>query len=689
MTAQIFGKYPVEQPAGADDVLARLASSAVGNGGDLVACVQRGVGAVPRTTTERANESISILDYGGNGGAGNDNVQALMRACAAGGAGVRLRFPRHGINNYVLGGALPAATTEGVTLDVEPGVTLTVLDIGYLHKTARFVRDTRLWLSALQCEFWVGPGWPHVPASSTGQVSYADRDLGEMVYVDVAKLAPRRVAYNTDVFSDFVPTSAAGGAVVLTTTGADKYDALLTRMAPGSELSVSFEDAVNAAPLVMVRTAVSYYGLSVSLGDVAQPVLFAKNSGTPPAAAGIEYMGMGEHASYAGYKSVWTIRINTTTEFSVLYNDYEVKRVQTNDEIVQAGFGAQGDAGGTIALRRWSAKRGGKSTGHAAVGIAIFTDSTGDGTLMGAWPDVMVDLLDGANGQRVTYLKNYGVSGESSGAQAARCTPEALAGVDVVIIAVGANDEQGGVPVAQYIANVDYIGSMAESMGKRVIIAPPSLFYSQGQAGAGVGQNTQNYDGGRAYRAAIMELCASPENNYKLMNVNGALGPVMANFKNQAISNIALLGRDPVVFDNIHPTMRARRQIARLAAECVMGMLSPEPTMRREFKPLPVSSAQGGWTSGAGEEVAGTERNHVGKLALGGLLMRGASVADNTIMRTMPENMRPVRPVRRSVACDGGMANVLIEPGTGNMRLFACPPGAQWISLDGIEYSTM
>lgn len=653
-------------------------------GASTVGFKQAGAGATDRTVEAKAREWVSILDHGGSPDGVTGNTATLATLYAAGFR--RIHFPAGGANNYKFDGSLSSEYSTDMVWDVDPGVTISVLDIGFLSPSLTFARDTEIYLSALKSRYQIGPTVRRQPASRPFFPAYSDRDTGTLTPVLCnADLAFKSVTYNTDNFAAFVPGTVNAAGVVITTTGANDYKAGYRKVRPGDEISAQFVGATGGAtPLAMVRTASSYYGLAVANGDAAQPAILSKASGGPPSASNITYLGMGTHSSYAGYKSLWSIRINSVKNFSVLYNEYEVQQVTTNDEIIEVGFGAQGPAGATMTIQDWTLGQGRPQTGKKSISIAVFGDSITDKNLYGNWPEQMVAMLDQHHGLRVLYLDNYAHSGDSSAAQLALCTPDNIARADVVLIMDGVNDIQGGVSENDYANNLTSKINICSAAGKRVIVGTPTMFYSQGQAGAGVGQATTNYDQGKGVRAKCLRVCA--DLGIKHVDTLGVLGPILADWVNPALSTVANLGRDPVVFDNIHPTLMGRMLLARAFASAVAGQIMPNPTLRTNVVPLPAANLAGGWTftNQPGHWV----RDEAGIVTLSGIIDKGAAIVDGTVIYTMPENIRPLKTARFAAWCDAGIGRVQIDAGTGQVSIFAFPAGGSWASLDGMSYPT-
>lgn len=654
-------------------------------GSSIVGFIQSGTGASSRTAQDKMREWVSILDFGGiaDGGVNAVNVTALTNAFND---GYRfIRFPRSSSNVYYFSGALTSAVTDGVTFDVDPGVTISILDIGYLNPTLKVTRDTYVYLSALLTDYWLSPGMQVRPPTRPAPLSYSDKESGLVSPVLCnADLTFKQVTFGTDAFSAFVPTATSVSGVIIPIAATTDYRVCFKKVSPGDAISAQFTGAASATPVAMIRTPQSYYALTADVTDVAIPSSLAKAVGGASSVIAISYIGMGTHASYAAYKSIWTIRINEPRNFSILFNGMVVHTVDTDAEIIEAGFGGQGGVGGAITVQDWWMTSARKQGGAKPINVAIFGDSTSASSFNGSWPEQMALMLDAHHGLRVNFLQNYAVSGASSAGQMALCTAPNIASYDVVCILIGVNDIQGSVAEATYIANLTTMINTCLSAGKKVVVGIPTMYYGQAQAGVGKGQATLRYDQGRGYRAKCVRLCA--DLGVAVVNTLEYMTPALADWVNPALNTVANLGHDPILFDSIHHTQFGSQWKATAFAQVIAGLFMRTPSLRQRDTALPSANLAGSWTftSQAGRWV----RDDAGVVTLSGLIDRGAAIVDGTVIYTMPENIRPLRTVRFSAWCDAAVARIQIDATTGQISIYGFPGGGTWASLDGMTFAT-
>jgi hypothetical protein len=158
---------------------------------------QYGAGAVPRNLLDKGREWVSILDHGGSTGGSDDdamrNSQAIMSLSAAGFR--RIRFPAVGNNNYRFDGSLNPGATAGMEWDVDPGVDITALDVGYLHATLKVVRPTNVIITAFNRSYQLTPARGYAPAfrPSLLPLSEVDHSTTAPVRPDSGRLRYRSV----------------------------------------------------------------------------------------------------------------------------------------------------------------------------------------------------------------------------------------------------------------------------------------------------------------------------------------------------------------------------------------------------------------------------------------------------------------------------------------------------------------
>lgn len=636
-------------------------------------------------------EWVNFRGAGGVADGVTSNVTALTQLSTDGKK--LIIFPQSSNNIYLFNGALLASTTEGMTWDVAPGVSISVLDVGYLHHTLKVVRPTRVILTAFKREFWLTParGYASAFRPTILAQSEIDSSVTEPIVLNAATppLTYRDVTWPTgDTFGTFTPTSISVSGVQFNPPADGKFHVAFRDTKPGEEVTMQFTGLQNGNVLIcaMVRTTTGYHGIYVATATDSIPDYFDKYAGETAVTGAISYPGVSTHASYAGYLSLWTIRVNSLNNFSILFNGMEVLGNKTiTGEIIEVGFGTFWVSGTPmITLQDWVVTKNTKQGGKTPIRLAIFGDSRSAKEMPDTWPNWLRAYLDGWNGMRVHEITNYAVSGDSIAAQAALCTGANIANADSVIIDLGTNDIQAGTSETTYATTLEGMITTCQTYGKEVIIGVPDLFYGRDQAGAGVGQDTVGYYLGRGIRAKCIRTAA--DKGCKVVNKMEALGPIVSNYINASIEgSYASLDLDPIVFDSIHETAFGHQLIAAAYARAIAGVVTTRSKINKEPTLLPATGLLNGWTI-AGDSPK-WRRDASGEVSLVGLFYAG-TIADGTIMYTLDENIRPTQTVRIPCIATGNVfAMVNIDP-NGEMSVYGLPVGATWIDISNVSFST-
>lgn len=652
------------------------------------------VGYRSGTVSEKLLETRSIIDYGGSTSISSNS--AALNAAVADGVS-HLRFPGPPGVTYTFAADMTPSASAGMLWDVDPGVTIAVLDVGYLAHSLRVTRPTLARLTALSDDYWLTPNRDMTPsraaAYSVGQMAYSDADFST-----IRPLAPNSsedLAFKylpwsgSDVMVPFAPSTVSANGVVLGFPVVGAFSLGMRVLRPGDEMTVNASPQIGTSQFVvaMVRTTSGVHGVYSQLGAAASPEFFEKLVGATATTRIVSFAPLGTHQSYDGQFALWSIRVNTPTNFSVLLSGLEVINYDTPGEILEAGLGAMAGAGGQqMGLYDWTLTQSKEDTGKRPMSFAVFGDSRTAAGMPDTWPQWTRKLLDGWHGLRVHEIRNFAVSGNTAAQQAVHCTTGNLSGVDIAIIDVGTNDIQAGTNPDAFYNTVKGMIQICHTAGKTVILGVPDQFYGLGQSG-GSGQNTTNYGLGAAIRAKVLRLAS--DTGCKIVDKQQILGPIMAQYINTSLAGgIAELDLDPIVFDNIHFTAFGQQLIGGAYARAVAGVITKSrrnPLVKRPAAFLP-SVLRNGWTFSSTHPK--WRRDSAGNVSLSGILVAGTKTAGTTIM-VLPENCSPTETSRFPATADSGAtALVLIDP-NGAVLIYGIPPGAEWVSLDGISFPSV
>lgn len=649
------------------------------------------VGYPGGTVSSKLGESRSILDFGGSSSL-SSNSAALNAAAAAGVK--RLKFPLSGSGVYTFTGDMNPAASIGMLWDVDPGVTIAVLDVGYLAPDLRVTQPTRVRLTALSDDYWLTPNRHTVPVQSAaypvGRMAYADADFSRIFPLAPNSTGDLKFKYlpwsGSDVMQPFTPSSVSANGVALGYPAVGAFSMGMRVLRPGDEMTVHASAQIGDTQylVAMVRSTAGVHGVYSAINAAASPEFFEKLVGAAAATSVISFPPLGTHQSYDGQFALWSIRVNTPTNFSVLLSGLEVLNYDTPGEIIEAGLGSMASASGQqMGLYDWTLTRNKEDSGKRPMSVAIFGDSRTDKNMPDTWPQWMRKMLDGWHGLRVHEIRNFAVSGDVAASQAMHCTAENLAGVDIVVIDVGTNDIQASTNPDAFYNTVKGMVQIAVTAGKRVILGVPDQFYGVGQS-EGPGQAAVNYGLGAAIRAKILRLAA--DTGSKIVDKQQCLGPIMAHYLNPAIpGGISALNLDPIVFDNIHFTAFGQQLIAGAYARAIAGLItkSRREPLSKTPTALDHSVLRNGWTFPADHPK--WRRDPSGEISLSGIIAAGVKTS-GTVFAVLPENVCPPESGRFPVITDTGVPALLVVDSSGAMLVYYLAESTEWISLDGVSF---
>lgn len=616
---------------------------------------------------------------------------------AAFNSGVKsIKFPSGGSNLYSFGADMNPAASAGMLWDVDVGVTISVLDVGYLAPSLRVMRPTHIRLSALQDDYWMTPFRDlagTAAAYAVQPMAYADADFSKVVPLAPNSTEDLTFKYlpwsDADDMIPFTPAVLSSSGVVFGYQTLNAFTMGMRVLRPGDEMAARMDIISGANPqfvVAMVRTVSGVHGAYSLTGAASAPDFFEKLRGQAATSKPIVQLPLSTHQSYDGEFAMWSVRVNTPTNFSILLSGLEVVNYDTPSEIVEAGLGSMATHGDQEAgFYDWTLTRNKADTGKKQISLALFGDSRTDSNMPDAWPQWLRKKLDTWHGLRVLKIKNYAVSGDVAAQQALHCTPTNIADVDIVIIDVGTNDIQAGTNENDYYNTVKSMIQTCLIAGKKVLLGIPDQFYGIGQSG-GPGQNTQHYGEGKAIRSKCMRLAA--ETGSKLVDKQQCLGAIMSQYINPATEpSLVSLGLDPIVFDNIHFTAYGHQTIGSAYARAVAGVITKDRnnSVIKGVTAFNTSDLRNGWSFSG--DAATWRRDSNGDVRLGGTLQAGTKTSGTSIL-VLPENIRPISTIRIPAITDTNAMVLINISSDGVVGVYGIAESAIWLSLDGISFPT-
>jgi len=689
-------------PAGTTDVADLQAALASSTGAGMIGYTQGGT-AVVTTVQAKLRTIFDIRDYGGNPDGTTDNTTAFNNLVTANGSYCTIKFPfvQGTSSNYYFNYAY--VDFAHLTFDVDEGVTLSFVNDAYLYfnKYYKVVRPFLSYAAAIQSYAWIGNERNRPITNKYDYLNYSDIDASTLksVQCNTSELQHVKVLWNTgDTFTTDTPTATSISGVQWANPSLYYIHSSLARVQPGDEISAYFDGVVNAQNLTcLVRGTGGYGGVYTTVTDTgAGTEQFQKDIGVAAVTGTVNYWGKGEHASYAGYRSVWTIRIISWTKYVVLYNGMQVSIGAINGAITDAGFGtilSTSDPATTCTISDWVIRRNNNVVGSSnGLIVATFGDSI-TAERYECWPNYMRENVEGGLGNRLVTLYNRAVSGDNAAGQWAIMNSQGIGGASIVVIQIGTNDIQVLTSKASYLANLENMRAYCVAHGATPIFGIPPMFYGRGQAGLSHGQATTNYELGAYIRSAVLRFCA--DKNLRCVDTNQYLGPILANYVNSGFTPYwgNDIMNDPMVTDNIHPSVVMEKLLGLAYARAVLGTsatagynIKPNSLYSTEVS-LPATTPQNSWTFTTGTPTWLCDDD--GNIEFIGVVNKSTgSLADGTIIMSLPRNMWPRVNKRMVCATSASTKPCLLDISTtGDVKIYGADATVTYVYLDGLTWS--
>lgn len=683
---------PQTDPTIRDD----LANTTDVNKGDALVVVKQTFPGSKATTVHQKMREIVAINDGAASGAEPDGVTdcsgALLGLKATGTPVVRLPFIPGTANVYYFSTFDPDAL-QGVTFDVDSGVKLSVPYDWLVGKASaqnlKFTRATRFMFRNLNTEYTVMPGNNEVYAEKNGFLESYAFDRSETQVIDAgANLLPRKILWpSSDTWEvDFFASSDPNFAAFATTTGDNYFHVGFIDVLPGVEIESCV--LVNSTPQLcaVVRSSGGYSGVFASPGQSGVTVTqFAKNAGAAATTSNIAYPMLADHASYFPVNSEWKIRVNSFNNYDVLLNGFVLTTIYTNGYIQDAGFGAYFNSGlsNPLVNIQYPVKNINKKySRNNFLSVKIFGDSV-SAPRADCWPIYLKKELEFAEGTRAWNIVNQAVPGATSGDQLAVMQSVGVADANVVVIAVGTNDAQAQIDYNTFKSNISAMVAICMAANRPVILCKFGLWYTQGQAGAGIGQPSANYQNGFRYRNIIARVAA--ETGAKLLDLTEIEGPIAAYYVNPNLA-VNMVGKgDSFVHDNIHPTTMATKTIARSVARSIMGLLSLTRKPNAAGMQSPI--AMNNWLINGSDRPVRIDVSAGGTVSLSGIVFKSSgAVTNGTQILQLPRNIAPAFDSQFPVYADTPGVSLQVLP-TGEVKLYGATTSTNFVSVSGLTWA--
>lgn len=684
----------VPESGSAADVMLELASSADGEGDALVAVKQPFIGSNSTTVHQKMREIVAIND-GSISGAEPDGITdcyaAMMGLVATGDPVIRFPFIPGSANIYYFSYFDPNEL-QGVTFDVDSRVKLSVPNDWLAGRASaqniKFVRATQFAFRSLKTEYTAMPGNNEAYAEKDNFLESYAYDRSEVQVIDAgANLLPKKIMWpSSDTWvDDAFASSDQSFAAFSAPSGDDYFHVGFLDVLPGHEIESCLLVNGNPQMCAVVRSSIGYSGVFATVGQTGISVSqFAKNSGSAPTFESINYPMLNDHASYFPVNSEWKIRINSFNNYDILLNGYVLINIYTSGYIQDAGFGAYFNSGILNPLVNiYNPVRvvNNKYTRNSFLSVKIFGDSV-SAPRVDCWPVYLKKELEFSEGARAWNIINEAIPGDNIAGQLAIMRNVGVDDANVVVIAIGTNDAQGQTDYTTFKASLSEMVNICVTAKRPVIICKFGLWYTQGQAGAGIGQPSANYQNAFRYRNIISRVAA--ETGAKLLDLTQVEGPVTAYYVNPNLA-VNMVGKgDGLVHDNIHPTTMAAKTIARSVARSVMGLLSI--SYKKHASGMRTAVAQSGWSINSSDRPVRIDVSENGCVSLSGIVFKSSgSVTAGTKILQLPRNIAPAFDMQFPVYADTSGVSLQVLP-SGEVKIYGATASTNFVGVSGLVW---
>lgn len=651
-------------------------------GSSLVGFKAPGSAVETRTLRDKADESVSLRDYGAKADGVTDCWPALTAAYTAGYRTMRLELlpGESGIAYFGVSSPL----SQPITIDFDPRITISAPNFHTKSSGGlpyRFINGHRNIIRALNCERTIVSS-VGLLANANGAVktmpylSAADADLSRVVGINPStQMTARSIAWpSADSWTD--------EAFSETTAHSFKFDAIpqdnkfycgFVRTLPGDEITASFSAGMDSTrPFVgaFIRYEGGHCGVyGVATGIPGNITRFVKNTGQAVVAQSFARLGMLDNGNFSPLGAMWRIEVDSWNSCAIYFNSRVVTRFVTPGPISEVGFGAFAQSASTYFTASYLTRTDRSPRGAGDFWNVIVYGDSKSAPDHGDWPFYLKDTLEFSAGARCPVVTNRAVPGDATGQALLRSQEDFDSGLlaqhNLVVIDIGTNNIQISAPTSVLVTHVQEMIGLAQSVGARVILGVPSMWYTQAQAGDH-GQASSNYDKGAEIRAAIIRLAA--DNGLRVVDNTRLHGPVIANYVNPALTPDYTAAGDPAVYDNIHPTVESNRRTALAYAKAIIGYhVERAPSVY--LPPNPCVTPQNGWEITT--EAPSVVIDASGVALLSGVIRAGSGAVreDGTVIGVLPEYMRPAR-TQRVLACTNisTVARLTVTP-SGNIEV--------------------
>jgi Lysophospholipase L1 and related esterases len=671
-----------------------LISSASGKGDELVRVKQPFSNSNPTTVHEKMRHIVTIQD-GSTTGAEPDGVTdctpSLLNLIATNCSVIRFPYIPGTANVYYFS-AFDPDTVQNKILDVDPNVKLSVPTDWLAGKASAqyigFTTDTRFVFRNLKTEYLASPYNNHTKAAKRTFLEEAsfDRATTKAIIPSTDMFAqkiawPNQDTWLADTFSSVNTLSASISA----SAGDDAFHMAFMDVTVGYEISSCI--LINSTPQLaaIVRSSGGFSGVFAQPTQTGASITqIYKEIGKTALTTTLDFPMLHDHPAYSPVNCEWKIRINSMNNYDILLNGFHLTTINAPGYIKDAGFGAYFNTGLSnplVNVYQPVLTVNNRYTRNGFVTVKVFGDSI-SAPRVDCWPNFLKDELEFSEGLRNWRIINKAIPGDNTAGQLAIMQSEGVSDANIVVIAVGTNDGQGQTDLTAYKNNLTSMINICNAAGVTVILCKFGIWYTQTEAGSVRGQPSANAEKAFRYRNTVARVAA--ETGAKLVDLTAIEGPIAAYYINPNLYVNMVGAGDSFLHDNIHPTTTANCVIARAVARAIMGTLASTRTERSPG--MLVVNAQNNWLINTGDRPARVSLSNNGMVSLGGIIFKSTgSVANGTLIATIPRNLAPIYTEQFMVYADTQGVNVQVTP-LGEIFLYGATTATNFIGLSGLTW---
>lgn len=484
-------------------------------------------------------------------------------------------------------------------------------------------------------------------------------------------MAYQQVAWPSgDIWTSSTPASTTADAWEANANTGSVWYGAFRRARAGQTISATFE-AGSYQRGAFMRWSGGYVLLH---GSGTSPQVTVKNTGSAKITSDITWSGLSDHPQWSLDNAEWGLRIYDLTTVGFILNGYEVYRATVQGIVHDIGLAvfASGSAV-TPAVSWWSETFSDFFAGQQSLSLAFFGDSTISDFAGGLQENLREAIDFSKHGVRVNGWENWAVPNTNTLDVKNSFDAHGVGIANVVVIAAGTNDIQGGSPLSASLSNLEYVLDGVIGAGRKPLVVIPGLWLNSDQGAEGFA--TSNAEKGAPLRAAFRSLAL--RKGALVYEVSPREGQILEGY--YADSSISSARKR----DRIHQDELNYRAEGEGIASVILGYLARKVSYRLMPFVLPSAYLANGWALAA--EQAALEVSEDGYLSLSGPLIAGTK-ADGTTILTLPPSLRPAR-VRRFLCNASATTTVRVEISlAGDVKVYGLQAGDSYLVLDSIGF---